>query len=79
MKMSQPTVPSERLLYRRSGLTEPNLSLESPLRGPTVNEQYINDKVLANNKNNNNINNIKDIRNYYETETSNYNQKLSRY
>ena len=77
--MSQPTVPSERLLYRWSGLTKPNLSMESPLRGPTVNEQYINDKILANNKNNNNINNIKDIRNYYETETNNYNQKLSRY
>ena len=46
----------ERLLY-------PNLS--------TVNEQYINDKILANNKLNN-INTIKDIRNYYETEASNY-------
>ena len=54
----------ERLLY-------PNLS--------TVNEQYINDKILANNKFNNNINIIKDIRNYYETETNNYNKKLSRY
>ena len=28
---------------------------------------------------NNNINFIKDIRNYYETETNNYNKKLSRY
>ena len=62
--MSQPTAPSERLLY-------PNLS--------TVNEQYINEKIQANNKFNNNINIIKDIRNYYETETTNYNKKLSRY
>ena len=62
--MSNPTAPSENLLY-------PNLS--------TVNEQYINDKILANNKFNNNINIIKDIRNYYETETNNYNRKLSRY
>ena len=61
---SNPTAPSERLLY-------PNLS--------TVNEQYINEKIQANNKFNNNINIIKDIRNYYETETNNYNKKLSRY
>ena len=45
----------------------------------TVNEQYINEKIQANNKFNNNINIIKDIRNYYETETNNYNKKLSRY
>ena len=62
--MTNPTAPSARLQY-------PNLS--------TVNEQYINDKILANNKFNNNINIIKDIRNYYETETNNYNKKLSRY
>ena len=62
--MSQPTAPSERLLY-------PNLS--------TVNKQYINEKIQANNNFNNNINIIKDIRNYYETETNNYNKKLSRY
>ena len=62
--MSQLTAPSERLLY-------PNLS--------TVNEQYINEKIQANNKLNNNINIIKDIRNYYETETNNYNKKLSKY
>ena len=62
--MTNPTAPSERLLY-------PNLS--------TVNEQYINKKIQANNKFNNNINIIKDIRNYYETETNNYNKKLSRY
>ena len=62
--MSQPTAPSERLLY-------PNLS--------SVNEQNINEKILANNKFNNNINIIKDIRNYYETETNINNKKLSRY
>ena len=44
-----------------------------------VNEQQINEKIQANNKFNNNINIIKDIRNYYETETNNYNKKLSRY
>ena len=62
--MTNPTAPSERLLY-------PNLS--------TVNEQYINEKIQANNNFNNNINFIKDIRNYYETETNNYDNKLSRY
>ena len=62
--MTNPTAPSERLLY-------PNLS--------TVNEQYINEKIQSNNKFNNNINIIKDIRNYYETETNNYNKKLNRY
>ena len=62
--MTNPTAPSERLLH-------PNLS--------TVNEQYINEKIQANNKINKNINIIKDIRNYYETETNNYNKKLSRY
>ena len=44
-----------------------------------VNEHYLNEKIQANNKFNNNINIIKDIRNYYETETDNYNKKLSRY
>ena len=58
--MTNPTAPSERLLY-------PNLS--------TVNEQNINKKMQANNKFNNNINIIKDIRNYYETETNNFNKK----
>ena len=62
--MTNPTAPNERLLY-------PNLS--------TVNEQYINEKIQANNKFNNNVNIIKDIRNYYETETTNYNKKFSRY
>ena len=42
--MTNPTAPSERLLY-------PKLS--------TVNEQYINEKIQANNKFNNNINIIK--------------------
>ena len=63
MKMNRTSAPSERLVH-------PNLS--------TVNEQYINEKILANDKFNQNINIIKDIRNYYETETSNYNKKLSR-
>ena len=62
--MTNPTALSERLLY-------PNMS--------TVNEQYINEKIQDNNKFNNNINIIKDIRNYYETETNNYNKKLGRY
>ena len=44
-----------------------------------VNEQYIKEKIQANNKFNNNINIIKDIKNYYETETNNYNKKLIRY
>ena len=35
--------------------------------------------MLANNKFINNVNIIKEIRNYYETETNNYNKKLSRY
>ena len=62
--MTNPTATIERLLY-------PNLS--------TVNEQYINEKIRVNNKFNNNINIIQDIRNFYETETSNYNKKLSSY
>ena len=39
----------------------------------------ISEKIQANKKFNNNINIIEDIRNYYETETNNYNKKLSRY
>ena len=62
--MSNPSAPSERLLY-------PDLS--------SVSERLINEKIQANNKYNNNINIIKDIRNYYETGTNNYNKKLSRY
>ena len=62
--MTNPTAPSERLLY-------PDLS--------SVSERLINEKIQANNKFNNNINIIKDIRNYYETETNNHNKNLSRY
>ena len=62
--MCQPTAPSERIIY-------PDLS--------SVSERLINEKIQANNKFNNNFNIIKDIRNYYETETNNYNKKLSRY
>ena len=62
--MTNATAPSERLLY-------PDLS--------SVSERLINEKIQANNKFNNNINIIRDIRNYYETETNNYNKKLSRY
>ena len=62
--MINPTVPSERLLY-------PDLS--------SVSERLIKENIQANNKFNNNINIIKDIRNYYETETNNYNKKLNRY
>ena len=62
--MTNLTAPSERLLY-------PDLS--------SVSERLINEKIQANDKFNNNINIIKDIRNYYETETNNYNKKLSRY
>ena len=62
--MTNPTAPSERLLY-------PDLSSKS--------ERLINEKIQANNKFNNNINIKKDIRNYYETETNNYNKKLNRY
>ena len=60
--MTNPTAPSERLLY-------PNLS--------TVNEQYLNEKIQTNYKFNNNINIIKEIRDYFETETNNHNKKLS--
>ena len=62
--MINPTAQSERLLY-------PDLS--------SVSERLINEKIFANNKLNNNINIIKDIRNYYETETNNFNKKFSRY
>ena len=62
--MTNPTAPSEKLLY-------PDLS--------SVSEQLINEKIQTNNKFNNNINIVKDIRNYYETETNNFNKKLSRY
>ena len=71
MKMSNPTAPSERLLYPRSGFTDPDLT--------SVSERLINEQIQANNKFHNNMIIIKDIRNYYETETKNYNKKLSRY
>ena len=64
MEETKPTAP---LLY-------PNIS-EAASRITSFSEQYINDKILANN----NITIIKDIRNFYETETNSYNRKLSRY
>ena len=62
--MTNPTAPSESLLY-------PDLS--------SVSERLINEKIQANNNINNKINIIKDIRFYYGTETNNYNKKISRY
>ena len=70
--MTNPTATSERLLY-------PDLSSVSERLIRKVAEKQINEKTEANNNFNNNINIIKDIRNYYETETNNYNKKLSRY
>ena len=70
--MTNPTAPSERLLY-------PDLSSVSEGLIREASEKQKNEKIKANNKFNNNINIIKDIRNYYETETNNYNEKLSRY
>ena len=75
MKMSQPTAPSESLLYPDLSSVSERLMREAA----AVNEQQINEKIQANNKFNNNINIIKDNRNYYETETNNYDKKLSRY
>ena len=80
LKMSQPTAPSERLIYLNLSTELPlRGSMESPLCGSTINEHHINDKIQDNNKFNNNINIIKDIRNHYETETNNYNKKLIRF
>ena len=62
--MTNPTAPSERLLY-------PDLS--------SVSERLTNEKIPANKKFNKNINITKDIRNFYETETNNYNRKLNIY
>ena len=70
--MSQPTAPSERLLYPDLSSVSERLIREAP-------EKQINEKIQANNKFNNNINLIKDIIDYYEIETNNYNRKLSRY
>ena len=56
--------------------------LSAPLLYPNItsfSEQYINDKILANNNFNNNVNIIKDFRNYYEAENNKNNKKLSRY
>ena len=83
MKMTNPTAPSERLLYPDLSSVSERLISEAAEKqisnAATANEQLINEKIQANNKFNNNINIIKDIRNYYETETNNYNKKLSRY
>ena len=72
---TDPTAPSESLLYPDLSSVSERLMREAA----AVNEQQINEKIQANNKFNNYINIIKDIRNYYETETNNYNKKLSRY
>ena len=72
---TDPTAPSESLLYPDLSSVSERLMREAA----AVNEQQINEKIQANNKFNNNINIIKDIRNYYETESNNYNKKLSRY
>ena len=81
--MTNPTAPSERLLYPDLSSVSERLIREAAenqiSNAANVNEQLINEKIPANNKFNNNINIIKDIRNYYETETNNYNKKLSRY
>ena len=70
--MTNPTAPSERLLYPDLSSLSQRLILEAA-------EKQINEKIQAKNKLKNNINILKDIRNYYETETNNYNKKLSRY
>ena len=70
--MTNPTAPSERLLY-------PDLSSVSERLIREAAEKQINEKIQANNKFNNNINIIKDVINYYETESNKYNKKLSRY
>ena len=70
--MTNPTAPSERLLY-------PDLSSVSERLIREAAEKQINEMIQPNDKFNNNINIIKGIRNYYETETNNYNKKLSRH
>ena len=83
MKMSNPTAPSERLLYPDLSSVSEQLIREAAEKqisnAATVNEQLINEKIQANKKFNNKINLIKDIRKFYEAETNNYNRKLSRY
>ena len=70
--MTNPAAPSKRLLY-----SDLSSVLERLIREAA--EKQITEKIQANNKFSNKINIIKDIRNYYETETNNYNKKLSRY
>ena len=81
--MSNPTAPSERLLYPDLSSVSERLVREAAEKqisnAATSNEQLTSEKIQANNKFNNNINIIKDIGKYYETETNNYNKKLSRY
>ena len=81
--MTNPTAPNERSLYPDLSSVSERLIREAAEKqisnAATANEQLINEKTQANNKFNNNITIIKDIRNYYETETNNYNKKLSRY
>ena len=81
--MTNPTAPSERLLYPELSSVSARLIREAAVKeisnAANVNEQLINEKIQANNKFKNSFNIIKDIRNYYETETKNYNKKLSRY
>ena len=81
--MTNPTAPSERLLYPDLSSVSERLIREAAEKqisnAATANEQLINEKIQANNKFNNKINIIKDIKIYYETETNNYNKKLSRY
>ena len=79
LKMCQPSAPSERLLYPILTTIGERGSALGSRTASRNNEQYINDKILAENKLNNNINIIKDIRIYYETETNNYNKKLRWY
>ena len=71
--MSHSSAPSEKFLNPNSSTTgERGSTLGSPTAS-RINEQNINDKILAKN-----INILKDFRNYYETETNNYKKKLSR-
>ena len=81
--MTNSTAPSERLLYLDLSSVSERLIREVAEKqisnAATANEQLINEKIQAKNIFNNKINIIKDIRNYYQTETNNYNKKLSRY
>ena len=81
--MTNPTALSERLLYPDLSSVSERLIREAAEKqisnATTANEQLIKEKIQANNKFNNNVNILNDIRIYYETETNNYNKKLSRY